>query len=64
VPEIIKDGETGFIVETVKEIVEAMKKIGTIKREKCRRRVEEYFSSRKMADGYERVYKKVIGGRL
>jgi len=60
VPEIVKDGKTGFIVKDEREMVKAIKKIDEIKREDCRQRVEKYFSVEKMADGYEKVYERVI----
>ncbi len=60
VPEIIKDGETGFIVRNVEEMAEAIKNIDKISRKKCRERVEKYFTVGKMADGYEKVYYEIL----
>ncbi len=60
VAEIIRDGETGYVVEDVKEMVEAMKKIEHIDRSACRYRVEHLFSQDKMVNGYERVFERVI----
>lgn len=60
VPEIIEDGKTGFIVEEINEMAEAIKNIDRIDRKKCRERVEKYFTSEKMADGYEAIYKKIL----
>ena len=62
VPEIVKDGVTGFIVEPergIEGLVEAVKRIGEIDRAACRKHVEENFTIEKMVDGYERVYRKV-----
>jgi len=61
VPEIIIDGVTGYICDTVDEMVEACGKIGDIRRTDCRRRVEKHFSVESMTDGYERAYRKVLG---
>ena len=61
VPEIIKDGETGFIANSTKEMTEAVKNIKKINRHDCRARVEKYFTSEKMAAGYEKVYYKILG---
>lgn len=61
VPEIIKDGETGFIVNNIKEMVEAVKDIDKINRIDCRKHVEKNFSIKNMVDGYEKAYKKVLG---
>ena len=68
VPEVIKDGKTGFIVEpfdkrgkpNLKEFIEAVKKIDQIDRRECRRWVEENFTVEKMLDGYEKVYEKIL----
>jgi len=59
VPEVVKDGETGFIVKNVREMTEAIKKIGEIDRQKCRERVEKYFSIEKMVADYEKIIKKL-----
>lgn len=61
VPEIVKNGENGFIVETVEEGAKAVKKIETIDRMGCRKHVEKYFTTEKMVDGYEKVYEKILG---
>lgn len=58
--EIVRDGETGFIVKDVEGIKEAMGKIDTISREACRDRAERFFSLDKMLVGYERIYERVI----
>ncbi len=58
--EVIEDGKTGFVVQDQLEMVEALQNIVNIKRIDCRKRVEEKFTSEKMVDGYEAVYKKVL----
>ncbi|RLF34935.1 MAG: hypothetical protein DRM99_05600 [Thermoplasmata archaeon] len=68
VPEVVKDKETGFVVNplnkngkvNIEGLIEAIKKIDQIDRSQCRRHVEENFSVKKMADGYEEVYCKII----
>src|SRR5680860_114959 len=60
VSEVVKHGKTGFIVENEKEMVKAIKNIDQIKREDCRKHVEENFTIQKMVDGYEEVYEKVL----
>ena len=59
-PEIIVDGETGFLVDNVDEMVEATKKVGQIDPHRCRRHVEANFSPEHMADGYLRVYQQIM----
>jgi len=60
VPEIVVDGQTGFIVDTVKEMAEAVKKIDRIDRKACREHVEKNFSVKKMADRYEEEFLKIV----
>jgi len=60
IPEIVKHGKTGFIVNSVDELVDAMKKVDTISRKDCRNRAETFFSLEKMVTGYERVYKRIL----
>ena len=58
--EIIADGETGFLVDTVDEMVSAIAKIDKIDRKAVRTYVEQNFSSQAMAKNYIEIYKKVI----
>lgn len=60
-PELITDGVTGFLVQNVDEAVEAVKRVGTISRARCRQEAEARFSRERMADDYIRVYKKILG---
>ena len=62
VPEIVRDGEVGFLGETVDELVAAVKRIDVIDRAHCRRWAEERFSVGAMADRYEAVYRRLISG--
>ena len=62
-PEIIKDGETGFLVSNQEEAVEAIKKIDTIKRGNCRRYVARRFTLEKMVNKYEALYYKILKNR-
>lgn len=59
-PEIVADTKTGFIVDTVSEMTERIKKIDSIDRHTCRARVETMFTSEKMADNYVKAYKDII----
>jgi glycosyltransferase involved in cell wall biosynthesis len=45
----------------VEGLVEAINRIGEIDRSSCRKHVEEHFTIEKMVEGYEEVYKKVLG---
>ncbi len=61
-PEIVKDGQTGFVVEenNLEAAIQSVKNIGNINRKNCRRWVEENFTVEKMVDEYEKVYQKII----
>lgn len=61
IPEILLNGETGFIVEDATEMIEAVSKIPTIDRRFCRDYALKNFNAKKMADGYEAVYRKILG---
>ncbi len=63
VPEIVKDGVTGFLVNNKEEIIEALSKIDTIDRKKVRNRAEQFFSLKKMIAHYESVYKRLLNER-
>ena len=54
--EVIEDGKTGFLVNGVNQAVEALKRVDTIDRANCRKRVQERFSIETMVQAYERVY--------
>jgi len=60
ISEIIKNGETGFIIESIDEAVQALEKIDTLDKRKLRQHVQENFSVEKMVDGYINVYKEVM----
>jgi glycosyltransferase involved in cell wall biosynthesis len=58
--EVIKNGQTGFLVNNVGEAVEALKRLGDIDRNVCRQRVQECFSIETMVEAYERVYQTIF----
>jgi glycosyltransferase involved in cell wall biosynthesis len=60
IPEVVKNGKTGFIVKNEKEAIEAIKEIEKIKREDCREWVEKNFNVKKMVEDYEKIYYKLI----
>ncbi len=60
VPEIVVNGETGFIVTDVDGATAAVQRIDEIDRAAARKRVERHFSTERMADGYLRVYEDVL----
>lgn len=60
VPEVVADGLTGFVVDSVDEMVAAIKKLDLIEPAKCRQYAEERFGVARMTDDYETIYRQVI----
>jgi len=60
VPEILEDGLTGFVVETVEEAAGACARLGDLFRPSIRSRFEERFSARAMAREYLRIYRQLV----
>lgn len=61
-PEIVADGETGFVVDGVHQMASAVTEVSSISPAACRRRVEEMFSAQRMADDYAALYQRVLDG--
>ena len=65
VPEVIEDGVSGFIVDSVDAAVRAVETIDSVSRETCRATFETRFSARRMAEDYVRLYEKIMAcGRI
>ena len=63
VPEILRHGVTGFIVEDVEDAVESIPRVAQLSRARCRREFEERFTAARMARDYLKVYQKLIYSR-
>lgn len=59
-PELVKHGETGFLVDSIEEAAEAVQRLAQIDPRACRANVETRFSAPVMAAGYERVYRRLV----
>lgn len=59
-PEVVRDGHTGFLVDSIKEAVEAVDQVQNIDRRICRRWVEERFTAERMVSRYLEVYRKIL----
>lgn len=59
--ELIKNGENGFVVKNLNQMLAAIKKIDQINRKNCREYVEKEFNMENMVDRYEKAFLKVIG---
>lgn len=60
-PEIIRDGETGFLVRDIDEMTSRVPQAGDLDRRCCRHRVEARFSVDRMVTDYIRVYERIVG---
>jgi glycosyltransferase involved in cell wall biosynthesis len=59
-PEVLEDGLTGFIVEDETSAVGGVYRVGELSRAKIRRRFEERFTARRMAQDYLAVYRSLM----
>jgi glycosyltransferase involved in cell wall biosynthesis len=62
VPEVLQDGHTGFIGDSLEELVAAVKRIDVIDRARCREEARARFSVEIMTDRYEAVYRVLARG--
>jgi len=60
VPEVIDDGLTGFIAEDINGAIGAVDRLGQLSRERIRKRFEERFTARRMAQDYLSVYRSLM----
>ncbi|HUC35959.1 MAG TPA: glycosyltransferase family 4 protein [Acidimicrobiales bacterium] len=61
VPEVVSDGTTGYVCEDEADMVEAVGRIGAIRREDCRASVEGYFSTKRMVAEHVELYEELVG---
>ena len=59
VPEVLDDGETGFVVDDLDAAVAAVERVGDLSRRRCREVFEERFSTERMASDYLAVYQRL-----
>lgn len=60
VEEIIDDGVTGFVVNSIEEAAEALRNVSLIDRNVCRATFERRFSALRMCHDYVRAYERTI----
>jgi len=60
IPEIIEDGLTGFIVEDEASAAGAVDRLQQLSRDSIRRRFEERFTARRMANDYLAAYRSLM----
>jgi glycosyltransferase involved in cell wall biosynthesis len=60
VPEVVEDGITGVIVETMEEAIAALPRVLALDRKMVRHRFDERFSATRMAKEYVGIYRSLI----
>ena len=60
VPEIVVDGKTGFVVDSMNAMIEAVDRIDGINPRECREHVQNHFSITSMAAKYSELYHQII----
>jgi glycosyltransferase involved in cell wall biosynthesis len=63
IPELVSDGETGFVVADVHEAVRAVSRVASLDRSEIRRQAQGRFSHVRMADEYLAAYRQVLDAR-
>jgi glycosyltransferase involved in cell wall biosynthesis len=60
VPEVLEDGVTAHIVDTLEQAVHAVGRIGELSRKKCRLVFEERFTAERMTRDYLAIYRRLL----
>jgi glycosyltransferase involved in cell wall biosynthesis len=60
VPEVIDEGVTGSVVDTVEQAIDVLPKVLELDRRKVRAKFDERFTSTRMAKDYVRLYRKLL----
>jgi glycosyltransferase involved in cell wall biosynthesis len=60
VPEVVKEGVSGFVVHDVDGAVSAVKKLAEIDRRRCRSYFEQHFNAERMAQDYLNIYRRLV----
>lgn len=60
VPEIVSDGETGFVRSSTPELVDALRHVDELDRDRCRKEAVERFSIERMAAEHVALYGAIL----
>ena len=60
-PELIEDGITGYLVDSLAEANQAIERVDEIDRSRVRRAVADRFTVNRMADDYLTLYRRIVG---
>jgi glycosyltransferase involved in cell wall biosynthesis len=64
VPEVMEDGQTGFIAKNLEDAVEAIRRVPNLSRARCREVFEKRFTVSRMARDYVKLYMRLIDHRM
>jgi glycosyltransferase involved in cell wall biosynthesis len=59
VPEVVEEGTSGLIVDTIEEAVQAVRRIASLDRAKVRADFERRFTAERMAHEYVKIYRQL-----
>jgi glycosyltransferase involved in cell wall biosynthesis len=59
-PEIVENGVTGFLVDSVEEMADAIRHVDRISPQECRRQAEQRFGAERMIQNYFKLYKSMV----
>jgi glycosyltransferase involved in cell wall biosynthesis len=62
VPEVVDEGRTGYIVDSIEDAVARVRESAGLDRGRIRRRFEERFDAARMAADYEALYLRMVEG--
>jgi glycosyltransferase involved in cell wall biosynthesis len=60
VGELVEAGQTGFIVESLKDAVEAVRRVAQLSRKRCREVFEQRFTAKRMAHDYVQQFERLF----
>ena len=60
VPELVETGHTGFVVESMADAVEAVRRVAELSRKRCREVFEQRFTATRMAHDYVQQFERLI----
>ena len=60
VREVLAHGKTGFLVKSVPEAIEAVKRVAELSRKACRQEFEDRFTAPRMAADYVKLYQTIV----
>jgi glycosyltransferase involved in cell wall biosynthesis len=60
VPEVLEDGDAGFVVEDVEEAARAVERLASFDRRRCREVFERRYTAARMAGDYVNIYEQLL----